>query len=80
MLNLTGRKEIKFLVSIQFTKGGNHNKKKSIFRILLSHLPAQGRYEYVPESSNSQTLVTASAGKVLKMRVTKQLCHTWSTN
>lgn len=89
MLNLTGREEIKFLGSLQFAKGRGwqSQQKNGLSRSPWSQLPAQGRDEYVPEPSSSQSLVIASARKVFNqllpigdMRATKQLCHTHSTN
>lgn len=71
MLNLTGRKEIKFLVSIQLTKGGYHNlkkkkKRKGYIQNPIISFTCSGGDECVPESSSSQIFVIASAGKVLK--------------
>lgn len=89
MLNLTGREEIKFLGSLQFTKGRGWQwqQKKGLSRSPWSQLPTQGRDEYVPEPASSQSLVIASARKVLSQllpigdrRATKWLCHTHGTN
>ena len=89
MLNLTGKKEIKFLASLQFRKrrGWQSQQKQGFSRSPWSQLPTQGRDEYVPEPPSSQSLVIASARKVLNQllpisdtRATKQLRHSHGTN